>query len=398
VTNCVLCGADNNKTPTDKEVAHCAPHHLPEEIRRTKPEVILLLGSTACSLVPGIRLDLHHGIPQPTSKVGTLFGWEGWLVPMYHPSIGLHESKWMTVCIDDWTRLHGKIDMNHRGFDVFTEDPKPEPVDYRYVRGAHAVNEYCNIANDSSQPALDTESHGGKPWSVQVSFKPQTGILIRADDREGLDALDFWLNSGLWCWDIAMHHAAHDLEEMRRMLVRVLRYRDTMQEAFHLGNLPQGLKALAYRLFRHTMTSYEETVRPASVLALQNWMLEAIQIAQADLSFTERIQLKTKVREKVSKGPLESLLTRCLRLTDVNSEYDPWERLDAFWHDPLNEWMVTHVEARAGRYPILGIGNCSMAEAVRYAVGDADWCGRVAVELARRRDGAFKIYTGDRDL
>ena len=46
------------------------------------------------------------------------------------------------------------------------------------------------------------------------------------------------------------------------------RYRDTMQEAFHLGNLPQGLKALTYRLFRHTMTSYEETVRPASIRAL----------------------------------------------------------------------------------------------------------------------------------
>jgi uracil-DNA glycosylase family 4 len=105
IINTVLCGHESNKAPTAKEIAQCAPHHIPDEIERTNPNVILLLGATACSLAPGIRLDLHHGIPQHTSKVGDLFGWKGWFVPMYHPAIGLHESRFMTVCIDDWKYL-----------------------------------------------------------------------------------------------------------------------------------------------------------------------------------------------------------------------------------------------------------------------------------------------------
>ena len=182
-------------------------------------------------------------------------------------------------------------------------------------------------------------------------------------------------------------------------------YRDTMQEAFHLGTLPQGLKALTYRLFRHTMTSYEETVRPASIRALLDWMTEAYQIAVLDLTYvSQRFSPKTgkRLKDEVSKSDLESLLTRLLRLTTETSEYDPWgndkePRLDAFWHEPVNEWMVQHVESRIGNYPKLGIANCSITEAVAYAVGDADYTGRVAVELANRRNGAFRIYEGDRD-
>ncbi len=398
--NAVLCWADSNKTPTDKEIARCAPHHLPEEIRKTDPEVIILLGATACSLVPGIRLDLHHGIPQHTNKVGVLFGWQGWLVPMYHPSIGLHDSRWMQICMEDWQELGAILGENH-----FEDDPEPEYLCYHFVSGAEAVSDYFRGADfdGSVVPAMDTERHGSRPWSMQASILPGTGILVRSTDRAGLDALNFWLNSSFQDWCVALHNAGHDIEEARRMGVHMRFYRDTMQEAFHLGNLPQGLKPLVYRLFRHTMTSYQEVVWPASIRALQDWMLEACRIAELDLSFTERVHLKTKVKEVVKPGELESLLRRLLRLASTQSDYNPWgsdkePRLDAFWRDELNAWMVSHIEARVGPYPILGIANCSMDDAVRYAVGDADYCGRVAVELARRRGEAFQIYSGDRDL
>lgn len=397
--NTVLCWADSNKTPSDKEIAACAAHHLPQEIALTNPEVIILMGATPCSLLPAIKLKMMHGIPQHTSKVGTLYGWSGWIVPIAHPAQGLHESRWMKTMMDDWREL-GDILREDR----FELDPDPEPTDYHYVRGASAVSEYFNSCqvDDYTIPAMDTESHGGRPWSMQVSAKPGTGILVRADDRDGLGCLNFWLGSGLWVWDIVMHHAAHDLSEAERMGVFITHYRDTMQEAFHLGDLPQGLKELSYRLFRHTMTSYKEVVRPASIRALQVWMQEALAVAVLDLTFIERVQLKTKVKEVVRKGELESLLTRLLRLTAPDAEYSPWggpkePRLDSFWLDPCNEWMTSHVEARVGKYPILGIANCTMDEAVRYAVGDADYTGRCAVELARRRESAFQISPGDSD-
>jgi uracil-DNA glycosylase family 4 len=398
--NVVMCWADSNKTPTDKEVAQCAPCHIPEEIERTRPEIIILMGASACKLTPGIVLDIHHGIPQPTSKVGAVLGWHGWVIPVYHPARGMRESRFMTEGMADWEGLKDII-----GEDHFADDPKPEPVVYTYVRG-YEVNDYFQAIHDLGHKlAMDTESHAGRPWSMQASGLPGTGILVRADDHIGLDCLDFWFGSSFFDSIVTMHHAAHDLEEARHMGVSVPRYRDTMQEAFHLGNLPQGLKALTYRLFRHTMTSYEETVRPASIRALTDWMTEAYQIAVLDLTYvSQRFSPKTgkRLKDETTRSDLESLLTRLLRLTDPNGEYDPWgsekePRLDAFWHEPVNEWMVQYVENRIGPYPLQGIANCSMEEAVRYAVGDADWTGRVAVELQRRRQGAFQIYSGDRD-
>lgn len=384
--NTVMCWADSNKTPTEKEIQQCAPFHLPEEIARTNAEVILLMGASACALVPGVRLDMHHGIPQHTRKVGELFGWSGWVVPMFHPSMGLHESRFMQICMEDWEGL--------RGLCNFKDDPAPTAVTYRegmYV-GPHTFHGVAGV---------DTESHNGKPWSVQVSMLPGTGMLWRTDDAKGMG----FLREMLPQWDVVMHHAAYDLEVLRSLGIHVRSFRDTMQEAFHLGNLPQGLKALTYRLFRHTMTSYEETVRPASIGALMAWMTEAYQIAVLDLTYvSQRFSPKTgkRLKDETTKSDLESLLTRLLRLSDPMSEYDPWgsakePRLDAFWQEPVNEWMVQHVESRLGPYPMQGIANCSMEEAVKYAVGDADYTGRCAVELARRREGSFHIYAGDRD-
>ena len=382
VCNTVMCWADSNKTPTDKEIQACAPCHVPDEIARTNPDTIILMGATACALVPGIRLDYMHGIPQHTRKVGELFGWSGWLVPQYHPSIGLHESRFMTVAMEDWEGMKGIL---------YEDDPDPEPVRYERLHG--------ELNGMHRRIAIDTESHAGKPWSIQWSGYKGTGYMLFADDLRGIGKFAAWLHDNPET-EIVFHNASYDMEVLRTLGIPVRYFRDTMQEAYHLGNLPQGLKALTYRLFRHTMQSYEEVVRPASIRALLDWMTEAYQIAVLDLTYvSQRFSPKTgkRLKDETTKSDLESLLTRLLRLTTEASEYDPWERLGGFWTDTVNEWMVQHVEARLGPYPVNGIGNCRMEDAVRYAVGDADFTGRVAVELARRRGDAFKIYEGDRD-
>ena len=388
--NTVLCWAMDNRTPDDKEIQHCAQHHLPAEIRETDPEIIILMGSSACSLVPGIKLEMMHGIPQHTNKVGDLFGWSGWLIPMYHPSLGMHESRWMKILMDDWQGLQRILaDADANGCQP---DPLAKPTDYRWCRTRAEVDGYfVQHYVSSSETGVDTESHGDRLWSIQASCAPQTGILVRTTDQDALDALRFWIDG---CW---MHNAQYDMEELRRIGLRPCVLGDTMQRAFHLGDQPQGLKSLVYRLFRHTMTSYEETVRPASIRALQDWYCEALAVAQSDLSFVETVKMKTKTKTVVHKGEFEKLLTRLMRHTDTAADYDPWERLDAFWSDPLTEWMIPVIESRVGPYPILGIGNCDMPTAIRYAVGDADWTGQVAAELARRREGVFSINENDRD-
>jgi hypothetical protein len=186
---------------------------------------------------------------------------------------------------------------------------------------------------------------------------------------------------------------------LRKMRVEPTRIRDTQQEAYHLGNLPQGLKALVYRLMGHAMMgSWEDVVRPYSIEALQCWMVEALEVARKDLSLIEVTRLKTKVRETVKKGPLEALVNRLIVHTDIESEYNPWERLHEYWADESHEYETAHIEARIGKYPILGIGNAPLLRAVQYACGDADWTGQVAAELEERRGSDYwRIDDSDAD-
>jgi uracil-DNA glycosylase family 4 len=384
VCNAVRCWADNNRTPTEKEVVLCAAHHLPQEIEETAPELVILMGSSACRLVPQIKLDMMHGIPQ---RVDDLFGWSGWVVPMYHPAMGLHESRWMTQLLEDWERLKGWIGGER------TEQTSVESTCYVQAVDVHR---YLDCIEACLDMAVDTEDHGGVPWSVQLSHTAGTGVLVRTDDQSNMGILRQWFPAT--SAEFIFHNAPHDLDVLAKVGMYPQRYRDTMQEAFHLGNLPQGLKPLTYRLFGITMTSWEDVVRPASIRALENWMVEALVVAEADLHYAEHKHLKTKTKTIVKAGELEKLLKRMMSHTDAASDYDPWQRLDDFWRDEANEWQTAYVEARCGRYPILGIGNCRLEDAVRYGCSDADFTGRVAVELEkRRRDAYWTIAEGDED-
>lgn len=376
--NAVRCYALGNRTPSPREVQSCADYFLPIEIRDTEPEVIILMGSIACSLVPSIRLDYEHGRPQR----GKLYDWDGILVPMYHPALGLHESKWMTQILEDWTELPERL------YSVGSTHP-PYKTDYRIITDAEINNvPLSNII------AIDTESHGTEPFSVQVSAYPGHAYMVLAGDGAGLALLAGRLRQT----EGILHNAVHDLDELARLGISLHRVRDTMQEAYHLGNLPQGLKPLVFRLFGYIMTSWEDVVRPHSIEALLCWLAEAHQIAQADLSLIEIVKLKTKTKEVTKNSPVQSLLNRLITHTAPFGEYDPWQRLDEFWRDDSHHHAIAHIEARTGPYPRLGIGNAPLARAVEYACGDADWTGQVAVELARRRQHPiWEIEHADRD-
>jgi len=416
-TNAVQCWADNNRTPSAKEVSACAAHHLPAHIAACRPEVIFLIGGSACRLCPGIVLDAQHGIPQHTRKVGgpsgSLFGWSGWVVPMWHPAAGLRVGKVMSQLLEDWASV-GRLLQGGNG--AFSPDPPTPTTNYRiWRRGARPQS--CST---TYLPGVDTESHGARPYSIQVADSPGSAVLYPAGDPEALDAAARAIADR----EIVMHHAGHDVDECARMGVRIARYRDTMQEAYHLGTLPQGLKSLTYRLFRHTMTSWEDTVRPASINALLSWLSEAIVVARMDLYGTKTRTFKTCVcghgeaahwtashaskcdcpgfvgrteTEEVA-GDTERLFKRLIDHSSPapDSEYDPWERLSAWRVESTSDYG--HVVARCGEYPILGIGNCTEAQAVAYACGDADWTARAAVELARlREERAIHVAPGDED-
>lgn len=387
VTNACLCWAEQDRTPSEREIAVCSQSHLPVELAMCNPEVVVLLGGSACRLVPGISLEMHHGIPQ----LATIYNWTGTVVPMFHPAAALREPRWMTVIMEDFEQLPARLRQLSRKRSV----KHHEETDYRFAN-AHVLGMYLsNDAPQRTEMAIDTEDHGGDPFSVQISIHPGTAVMINAKDREALDELVLLAGPARSIF----HNATHDIDILRRAGIRPgPSIADTMQESFHQGNLPQGLKALVFRMFGHVMTSWEDVVRPASIEALICWAVEALDVARADLSLIDVTRLKTKVRERVHKGPVEQLLDRIIRCSHDDSTYDPWSRLDAFWANPANEWMTSHIESRCKRYPILGIANAPIRRALEYACSDADWTLRVARELARRRTHSmWRIESGDED-
>lgn len=419
ITNSVKCWAENNKTPTDKELWGCARHWLPREIEACKPEVIVLLGSTACKLTKGagieINLETHHGRPQ---KVKGFMGvYDGWVWPTYHPALGLLKTDAMTPLLEDFELL-GKW-LRHRWM----------PPTYHSVPGNYSLIRHAGqmqTLRGAKQIAIDTESHGGEPFSIQWASTPGHAYMALLTKEYGWAVKE--LAAIVKGKEIVLHNAPGDLDLLEKAGIRVDKFRDTMQEAFQQGNLPQKLKALAYRLFGVTMRTWEDVVAPASRDKAVGWMAEALSIAQADLSLIDLKPMKTRlckackcrahlrkacgrcgcgkgeetipwVKETPRKSPVESALIRMIRCSN-NPEYDLWEKADELW--TKNEGMFdddrVYIEARIGKLPILGIGNCKPADAVQYGCGDADFTLQVERKLEERRgDGSWQIDDEDAD-
>lgn len=101
ITNTVKCRPDLNRKPSARESQECAGHFLPSELAVVRPEVVFLMGATACGILPDIDLEVEHGIP----RRGKLYGWEGWVVPLFHPASGLHNSSMMIYLLEDFEKL-----------------------------------------------------------------------------------------------------------------------------------------------------------------------------------------------------------------------------------------------------------------------------------------------------
>ncbi len=387
VGNVVQCGADNNRKPTSKEVQTCGRNHIPGELEEVQPEIVILMGATACSLIPEIDLEVQHGIPFQ----GKLYDWEGQILPIYHPALGLHEGSKMGLMIDDWEGIKGWL----RG-----EDGK-WPInnlkrDYRVCRTHEDLLQYYVMSG--THPILigvDTETHGGRPYSIQFSLKVGTGRLILT---ENADMIKYWVafvNHVVACGtEIVFHNHPADLPMVEGFGVHRFPWRDTMQEAYHLG-LPQGLKALSYRLLGRKRLSWDETVTPASKVALYEWFDKAIIHVESNWRTVikrtgKRGQgLKPKIEVSETERMLKSILNHML----TSEEYDPWAKIQ----ERVGEEFVSCIEEVVGeRVPVKGVAHLTIEELIDYACADSDDTLAIALELERRR-GEFEERVGVRE-
>lgn len=400
ITNSRKCRAEKQGKVDPADTFSCAAFHLPDEIDSCSPEVIVLMGAAACSLIPDINLGVEHGIP----RYETLFGWTGTIVPMDHPSGGMHDTSMMIPLLEDFARLRHILDGS------YTFPQNRTVAVYSYVRTAQEIVD--SISVPMHPISIDMEDHAGVPFSIQWCSEPGRAYMMRISDvvvdaaswrLKGIHHVSMLstLETELTCFASALilHNAPGDLDAFDRLKIRLrttMPIRDTMQEAYHQGNLPQGLKALAYRLLGVRMRSWEEVVGPPSRKAVLDWVESAIEAAALKLTITTFEQLKTKVKKVVKAHPVEKRLRAILRYGCYNDEYPIWKHLEELrTTDPA----FLSVESTLGHVPQMGIGNCTAEEALEYACKDADMTLRVAGILDKLRDiPRNEVYIGDRDV
>jgi hypothetical protein len=232
---------------------------------------------------------------------------------------------------------------------------------------------------------VDTESHGKAPFSIQVSLKEGTAILVLMEDPEAVrelrDQLQQYMDNG---GILALHHAPADLPVLEAIGLERIRYRDTMQESYHLG-LPQSLKVLGYVLFGVRMQSWEDLVYKYSREKLLERVSEML--VSAALLPDVKIQTTKKGVQKRVEAPTKTYKTleRIFKHAVKSDTYDIESRL---------QMMDIELDL-----PEKGIGHVPIEEARDYACRDADITLRLALELDQIRQelGSFGVREEDHD-
>lgn len=391
ISNCLLCRCERGGTdvrPSAALVSACAENHLRREIETVEPSIIILVGATACSLI-GIDLEYEHGLPF-FYEGDRLWGWHGYVVPMYHPAAGLREPpRYMTVLLEDWRRF-GKW-LRGEWEPPKVVDYKPE---YKLIRDGDIFP--SRIWTPNKWIAIDTESDEGQLYSIQWSFRPGEAFMVL---KEGFG----WFRDNILPQfdTVILHNSVYDIDELSTVGIRIPNFRDTMQELYHLGgSLPQGLKPAVYRIFGFRMTSYADVVTPASKQKLDDWLAEALAFSSDSMrESTHHVKGKgcpacgknhraDKIEYK--NHECDAVIRRVMGKIADGSDYDPWQapryaKGEVKYRLLGRPWLET-IERSIGRMPRPSIVHAPLDRQVQYACGDADWTGQLARWLEGERE------------
>lgn len=419
VTNARKCRQHQNKTPTYKEMIGCADHFIPTELRVVNPTYVILMGAVPCRLLGerGVDLEAEHGIP----RWGSIYGWEGWIIPINHPAAGLHDGAMMTPMLEDWEKL-GK--WMRTGEWQWPEDTlesrqyvlarEPKTIQNYFMRhGAYSLGggmrlhrTVVDLLRRDALPllGLDTETHAGRRWSIQVSSFVGTGLMIQTDtgefDPELLQELAYWIAP----YELALHNEDADLWAPELMGLPNMPYRDTMKEAYAFQNLPQKLKAIARRVLGRQRISWEELVTPYSKEKLLNWMADGIMYAEENMRLVEERKHKKTgkaLQPKIHKSEMEKTLVDVYQHAIGNPDYPSdmtlWQKLD----ERLGPELTARLALQMGARPERGIAHVPLDEAIHYGCSDADdtLAAALTFELMRKDfKQKLNVTAEDRDV
>lgn len=375
-TNAIRClpASTDGKLDTKKKgdialLESCAHSHLYPLLRKRvsggrAPRVLVPMGAFACKAIcPEVDLDLQHGIP-------TMTEWGIPAFPMRHPARGIHEPKKMLDIRTDFYRLGQYLKGN---LHVPTDDYEGQE-DY-----AEATQGDVSYIDPTRPLAGDTETQrGGEPFCLTYTQEPGVGRLIRADN---LDLLaKFQGKAEKWESEILFHNWFFDWVATEAMAIEFpyRRVVDTQSLVFHLGNLPQGLKALAFRECGMRMQDFEDLVSPYSTQMVLNYFRKA---QMFEWPKPEPCMVIEKGAWKVySPQRVSTKLKRFFTDFSKNEEKDVFKMWTKNWVDHQEE-----ITEKVGEYPGMCITHVPFEKVLYYACRDVDALIRARPIIMRMR-------------
>jgi hypothetical protein len=279
---------------------------------------------------------------------------------MYHPAGGLHEPKKMLLIRTDWVRLKRYLSGKLR----IAQDKYTKP-DYRILTTREELDEELSVEN-AGYMAIDTETmRGGSPFCLTFSCRPGSGYMILAGNKL-LEYFNFICS--VWPGRFLIHNALFDVRVLDQMGIRIGwdKIIDTMVRAYQLGNVPQGLKPLAYREMGMQMQDFTDLVSPYSTNRVLSYWREAYDL---DWPKPEPQIIKGDNGDYKEYKP-QSMKTKLKRFfTDyikdpTRSVFDAWDN----WED--SQKMIE--EKMGYPYPGMCISHVPLPEIISYACKDAD--------------------------
>jgi uracil-DNA glycosylase family 4 len=367
--------------------------YLMAEIRMVQPKLILALGSVATQhLISGTTaalytMDALNGKPVRVKVKDA--GWEGWVIPLFHPSAGLYNAHMAGLTYQALERARAFLDSGFQdcggaqdgiaklsrattNYEVLTDDD--------FEHGCGAIRLAFNACAVWGGPLpTDTEGYKWDPWCI--SFSPAVGdsYLIQSKDKRLLRFFNQWrILSGV---KLLLHNSLHDLDVLAALgiILQTGEYEDSMVKAFVCqSETPkgQGLKPLGFKYADVAMEEFSEVTHEAENRIATTYL---DQIRQGLLN--QEIHLDVEGKAWPAARRIKAILDK------PNHEDSMRKRWSDVCGDKKNVWgqewkMVT--EACYGPMPRVKWEDVELDRWRSYACADPDVTGRVNLVLNSR--------------
>lgn len=394
-TNLIKLYQEGNPDPTPSLISDWTPTLL-QEIAEQRPKFILSIGKHSTQFFLGSScpdLETIHGIPHRLNGLRSDLPEcvkDSILIPLFHPAGGLWNYERRSL-IRYGYELAGKwYDRFNRNLPThFREDRySGDCTFYRDVDGRE-MDLICKHEGQFAKNSiigLDTEGTPNDPWSIQISFRPGTGLLLRRSQKDferGIDAISRYL----WKYRpiISMHQAStpvcscYDVVMCRAMGLELsgLSWFDTMYWAYLSRLESQSNKTLCERWQGMEMVDYQSTIGNIGRDKQIDYLSRAL-----DLS--TNFPKPDKRREKLNTGQWKETQPKHIKttidriLSDISDNKldkddnppDPFKRWKGL--SESNPQQTKQIELLLGKMPTGSLSDISLDRAIHYSCRDSD--------------------------